>query len=53
MQAGSPVKESSFLNRETTAEELDGNADKKAAVTSAPEGAAVSGHNQDGLPIRR
>ena len=53
MQAGSPVKESSFLNRETTAEELDGNADKNAAGTSAPAGAAVSGHNQDGLPIRR
>lgn len=51
MQAGSPVKESSFLNRETNAEDLEGNADK--APIDAAASSAVSVTNQDSLPIRR
>ncbi|KAH8887711.1 Endosulfine-domain-containing protein [Thozetella sp. PMI_491] len=56
MQAGSPVKESSFLNRETNAEDLDSNADKAAdgaaALPDAGTGAATAA-GQDSLPIRR
>ena len=40
LQAGSPVKESSFLNQETSAEELDG-AQAVAGNASATAGAAV------------
>ncbi|KAK0660411.1 camp-regulated phosphoprotein/endosulfine conserved region-domain-containing protein [Cercophora samala] len=56
MQAGSPVKESSFLNRETSAEELEkgvsvsGAGAENEQDTGEP-GAAPTG--QDELPIRR
>ncbi|KAK4211120.1 cAMP-regulated phosphoprotein/endosulfine conserved region domain containing protein [Rhypophila sp. PSN 637] len=61
MQAGSPVKESSFLNRETSAEDIEG-AEKKqqegaASEQPAQDGASASGQpqaqGQEGLPIRR
>ncbi|KAK3994662.1 camp-regulated phosphoprotein/endosulfine conserved region-domain-containing protein [Cladorrhinum sp. PSN332] len=53
LQAGSPVKESSFLNRETSAEDVEGGGapleeekQPAAADAQAPAGS-------DGLPIRR
>ena len=59
MQAGSPVKESSFLNRETSAEELEGGVPSAsatvAAITDASSsaGAIPAAGTQDSLPIRR
>ncbi|KAK0644534.1 camp-regulated phosphoprotein/endosulfine conserved region-domain-containing protein [Cercophora newfieldiana] len=56
LQAGSPVKESSFLNRETSAEDLEGGAEKQqrqqqeGAPADAPAAAAPPA---EGLPIRR
>ncbi|KAK4466480.1 camp-regulated phosphoprotein/endosulfine conserved region-domain-containing protein [Cladorrhinum samala] len=54
-QSGSPVKESSFLNRETSAEEIEkAGADTQEEQTSsaqAPVDPATG--SQDGLPIRR
>lgn len=48
IQAGSPVKESSFLNRETSAEDAEGQGvDKKDGALAEP---ISSG---DGIPIRR
>ncbi|KAK3394879.1 camp-regulated phosphoprotein/endosulfine conserved region-domain-containing protein [Podospora didyma] len=41
LQAGSPVKESSFLNQETSAEELDGAQAMAGGNASATPGAAV------------
>ncbi|KAK5661688.1 hypothetical protein OQA88_9788 [Cercophora sp. LCS_1] len=56
MQAGSPVKESSFLNQETSAEDLDGNKDKQQQQESteapAPTPAATTGVDEV-LPVRR
>jgi hypothetical protein len=54
LQAGSPVKESSFLNRETNAEDLEGGAEKQqqpgvAANAPVPPPANAA----EGLPIRR
>jgi hypothetical protein len=46
MQAGSPVKESSFLNRETSADDLE-DADESKDATAKP------GPSQAGIPIRR
>ncbi|KAF4975991.1 hypothetical protein FZEAL_7288, partial [Fusarium zealandicum] len=49
IQAGSPIKESSFLKSETSAEE--GQADKaKDDAAAAPEPVAAAG---EGIPIRR
>jgi len=45
LPAGSPVKESSFLNRETSADEVT---DEAAKVPSP-----VGGQKQEGIPIRR
>ena len=62
MQAGSPVKESSFLNRETSAEELEGvaAAEKQPqqeapvdASTSAAAPASAGSNAGEGLPLRR
>ncbi|KAK3332436.1 camp-regulated phosphoprotein/endosulfine conserved region-domain-containing protein, partial [Cercophora scortea] len=59
MQAGSPVKESSFLNRETSAEDLDGSerAAQQQQQQQAQDGsgnAATDGSvGQEGIPIRR
>lgn len=55
LQAGSPVKESSFLNRETTAE--DSGSESAAAKTTEP-GSARAATNEPlaagaGIPIRR
>ncbi|KAK4174410.1 camp-regulated phosphoprotein/endosulfine conserved region-domain-containing protein [Triangularia setosa] len=56
MQAGSPVKESSFLNRETSAEELEkgvpvpGAENEQVAASTEPSAVPT---DQDGLPIRR
>ncbi|OAQ70705.1 cAMP-regulated phosphoprotein family protein Igo1 [Pochonia chlamydosporia 170] len=55
IQAGSPVKESSFLNRETSAEESSSTGDgttsstdkENTSVTSAPL------QSNEGIPIRR
>lgn len=50
IQAGSPVKESSFLNRETSAEGTTISADKdKAGSAASPEPLAAG----EGIPIRR
>jgi hypothetical protein len=63
MQAGSPVKESSFLNRETSAEDIERGENKKpedasAAADSAGDLSAGDpstglANSQDGIPIRR
>ena len=52
IQAGSPIKESSFLKSETSAEETQGdNADKPQDTDAiAPEPVAAGG---EGIPIRR
>lgn len=47
MQAGSPVKESSFLNRETSAEDIEG--DKK----DGNDGQQQQLGGVEGIPIRR
>jgi hypothetical protein len=49
LQSGSPVKESSFLNRETSVDELD---DKEIKSGSANIGARPPSANE-GIPIRR
>jgi hypothetical protein len=46
-QSGSPVKESSYLNRETSAEELEEKDTKEAEKSVSPPPA------KDGIPIRR
>lgn len=43
--SGSPVKESSFLNRETSAEEVDEKENKVQIVSPQPA--------KEGIPIRR
>jgi hypothetical protein len=48
VQAGSPVKESSFLNRETSAEELEDQ--EKEKENKSPAGNVIGG---EALPIRR
>ncbi|KAK1750809.1 camp-regulated phosphoprotein/endosulfine conserved region-domain-containing protein [Echria macrotheca] len=56
MQAGSPVKESSFLNRETSAEDIEGGAEgqqKKQEGAGAPASQAQVSGNEESLPIRR
>lgn len=55
MQAGSPVKESSFLNRETSADDLEGSGDKATGEEANPadRAASTATGNQDSLPIRR
>lgn len=53
---GSPVKESSFLNRETSADENDAaeNGDKENNAKNAEAtGTAVNGDAAKGIPIRR
>ncbi|KAK0702616.1 camp-regulated phosphoprotein/endosulfine conserved region-domain-containing protein [Apiosordaria backusii] len=52
LQAGSPVKESSFLNRETSAEELEKGASGTENEQAGAEPSAVP-PAQDELPIRR
>ncbi|PKS05796.1 hypothetical protein jhhlp_007625 [Lomentospora prolificans] len=47
VQAGSPVKESSFLNRETSAEDVEGGEEEKENTAAGPAGAVKS------LPVRR
>jgi len=59
LQAGSPVKESSFLNRETSAEDLEGGAEKKQQQQQQHDGVANTPalsppvNAAEGLPIRR
>ncbi|KAI0095341.1 Endosulfine-domain-containing protein [Daldinia grandis] len=53
---GSPIKESSFLNRETSADENDaaGNGDKENSANNAEATAtAANGDAAKGIPIRR
>ncbi|KAG5921371.1 hypothetical protein E4U42_005866 [Claviceps africana] len=56
LQAGSPVKESSFLNRQTSVAEEGSSADKSAEACpdkgSAPAAAPVPLHSSAGIPIR-
>jgi hypothetical protein len=57
MPAGSPVKESSFLNRETSAEDIEaaaGTEEQQQQPPNAPEATAgpTSGEQQ-ALPVRR
>jgi len=48
-QSGSPVKESSFLNRETSADEM-----AKDETTESPTGGSISPPSmKEGIPIRR
>ncbi|KAM0333241.1 hypothetical protein ACHAQA_001901 [Verticillium albo-atrum] len=51
-QAGSPVKESSFLNRETSAEGVEG-ADANDAGFPEPQGTPSPAAKTEGIPIRR
>ncbi|KAK4195001.1 camp-regulated phosphoprotein/endosulfine conserved region-domain-containing protein [Triangularia verruculosa] len=53
MQAGSPVKESSFLNRETSAEELEEGAPDVQSQENEQASAGAEPAAQDELPIRR
>lgn len=55
MQAGSPVKESSFLNRETSASETEEQETKPAQQENAPAAAAAEplAAGGAGIPIRR
>jgi len=50
LQSGSPVKESSFLNRETSVDELDEKENKKDARINA---SASPPPVKEGIPIRR
>jgi hypothetical protein len=53
-QSGSPVKESSFLNRETSAEDID--TEEEGEPSKAPKRFAKSISPptvQEGIPIRR
>jgi len=54
LQAGSPVKESSFLNRETSAEDLEGapEGQQKQESDKATTGAQAPS-KEESLPIRR
>ncbi|KAK3316674.1 camp-regulated phosphoprotein/endosulfine conserved region-domain-containing protein [Apodospora peruviana] len=59
MQAGSPVKESSFLNRETSVEEAE-SAEKQQQQQQQQQDQAAAGdasqfqaQSQEGIPIRR
>ena len=60
MQAGSPVKESSFLNRETSAEDVEtaaGAGEQQQQSADAPfapqEPSPIPTAGQQGLPVRR
>jgi len=54
MQAGSPVKESSFLHRETSADEVAGAAAANAADPAGKkENAAAPQQQSEAIPIRR
>jgi hypothetical protein len=48
-QSGSPVKESSFLNHETTAEEIEGDEKKLSRMAQSISPPPSNG----GIPIRR
>lgn len=50
MQSGSPVKESSFLNRETSVDEMDENENKKDARVNDSVSPPPA---KEGIPIRR
>lgn len=50
--SGSPVKESSFLNRETSAEEVIGGEEKKDAVDRFADSVSPP-PIKEGIPIRR
>ncbi|KAK0614983.1 camp-regulated phosphoprotein/endosulfine conserved region-domain-containing protein [Bombardia bombarda] len=53
-QAGSPVKESSFLNRETSADDLEGSETAQQKKEADNSGAATSPQaTKDAIPIRR
>ncbi|KAG6002051.1 hypothetical protein E4U21_003483 [Claviceps maximensis] len=57
LQAGSPVKESSFLHRETSATEEVSNAEKSANASpdnenNTPAAASVPLQSSEGIPIR-
>jgi hypothetical protein len=49
LQSGSPVKESSFLNRETSVDEIDDKENKGERVNDS----VSSPPAKDGIPIRR
>lgn len=57
IQAGSPVKESSFLNRETSATEEGSSAEKSANAApdkeDSPAAASTPLQSNEGIPIRR
>jgi hypothetical protein len=52
IQSGSPVKESSFLNRETSIDELDSEPEDKS-LGSMLESRVSPPLVKDGIPIRR
>jgi hypothetical protein len=49
LQSGSPVKESSFLNRETSVDEIDDKENKGERVNASVSAPPA----KDGIPIRR
>ncbi|KAH6690587.1 camp-regulated phosphoprotein/endosulfine conserved region-domain-containing protein [Plectosphaerella plurivora] len=51
IQAGSPVKESSFLNRETSAEEIEHN--RSEGSSPQPQGTPTPASKTESIPIRR
>ncbi|KAK0707585.1 camp-regulated phosphoprotein/endosulfine conserved region-domain-containing protein [Lasiosphaeris hirsuta] len=53
LQAGSPVKESSFLNRETNAEDLEGGAEKQQPQEGQEGASAAPASVNEALPVRR
>jgi len=54
MQAGSPVKESSFLNRETSAEDIESGANDQQQSGDASEAtSAPAAGGQQEIPVRR
>ena len=52
-QAGSPVKESSFLHRETSAEENTSSGEGSAGATDSTPSCASATSAPQGIPIRR
>jgi len=53
-QSGSPVKESSFLNRETSAEDIETEEEDEPSKPPSRFATSISPATvQDGIPIRR
>jgi hypothetical protein len=53
VQSGSPVKESSYLNRETSMDELEEKENKENKAGDAKLDSVSPPPTKDGIPIRR